>query len=120
MPNQERRKYPRIEKEVPFKLFELDIHAPRDLIRTHSININKNGVYCKVNRFIPVFTQVQLIFEVACDSPKGKSKKRETTLFCEGTVVRSELERRGIEKEYRVAIYSENIPEATLQTLKEG
>jgi hypothetical protein len=115
MSKQERRSTPRIEKEVPFKFTELDTSA-KDLINTHSINISQHGVYCKTTRLIPVFTRVQILFELLSDSEENNGRK--ILLSCEGVVVRTELERRGAEKEYRIAIYFEETPEAMLSLVR--
>jgi len=115
MLRQERRRQSRVEKEVLFKLSEQDISTPRDLITTQSINISLTGAYCRVTRFIPVFTKVQVLFELPSD--REKSHEEETFLACEGTVVRTEVEMEESKKEYKIAIFFEEVSDTTLNVL---
>ena len=92
---QERRKYHRLDTCLPLKLFCDDV----DFI-TDTINISSGGVYCRINKYMPLMTKLRIIMFVP--SSRGKSHKIE----CEGIVVRTEPEHpSGDVKDYNVAIF---------------
>ena len=74
----ERRKHPRIkDKNISVKLSGEGFHTI-----TQSLDVSASGIYCKVDRKIPLMTQIQLVLSIPS---KGKSS---TTLNVDGVVVR--------------------------------
>jgi hypothetical protein len=78
----ERRKHPRIEKNVPLKLSWADA----DVV-TETKNISGSGAYCRVSKYIEPMTKV----EVTLLLPVKKNQKITTKkITCRGVVVRTE------------------------------
>jgi c-di-GMP-binding flagellar brake protein YcgR len=77
----ERRKYPRINKRIPFKL-----QTDEGIVSAETINLSGNGVYCRVDQYIPVMTQLRIVFALIYDNDAAEVAYVE----CEGIVVRVE------------------------------
>ncbi len=78
----ERRKHPRIEKNIPLKLSWADA----DVV-TETRNISCSGAYCRVSKYIEPMTKV----EVTLLLPVKKGHKVTTKkITCRGVVVRTE------------------------------
>lgn len=86
--NQERRKYPRIKKDLPLKLS----HQEFDII-TQTENLSCTGAYCKVNRLIPLMTKLKITILLPLERTK-KSHSENTKVVCRGVVVRAEKKMR--------------------------
>ena len=78
----ERRSYPRIQDDnvsLKLKIGQFDI-------MTHTLNISASGVYCKIDREIPLMSRVKLALMIPA---QGSPEKEETkTLEMTGVVVR--------------------------------
>lgn len=96
----ERRRYPRITKELPLKI-KTDNY---DLV-TQTKNISCIGAYCFVNKYIPPMTKISVVIVL---SLKSKSKAKTTTkkVQCKGVVVRTE---ENPPQGYNIAIYFNEI-----------
>lgn len=77
---QERRRSPRVEKELPLKIRTED----GDLV-TQTKNISCSGVYCSVSRHIPAMTKLSVILLLPMKSARGSKAFK---LQCTGVVVR--------------------------------
>jgi hypothetical protein len=78
----ERRKYPRIEKNVPLKLSWADA----DVV-TETRNISCAGAYCRVSKYVEPMTRVEITLLL----PLKKGQKITTRkITCRGVVVRTE------------------------------
>ena len=86
------------------------------VLRTQSLNLSAEGVYCTVSRFIPPLTRVRLALILPADSALGGSEER--TVHCDAVVVRSypEREARGCSS-YEVACYFTAMDEEDRQLL---
>ena len=97
---QERRKSPRTDNKIPFKLS----HEDGDII-TETVNISRSGVSCRVNKFIEPMMKVKVNFLLpVTDSSLNKNKR----ISCCGIVVRTELVSTD-EGFYNVAIFFSEI-----------
>ena len=84
MPNEEKRKYARVKDGgISLKVKSSDI----DII-TKSLDISASGVYCKVDKEIPLMSRIKIILIVP--KPKAPSSNPEQTAKIEtdGVVVR--------------------------------
>ena len=102
MPNQERRRAPRIKiEELSLKLRAGDFDAV-----THTLNLSASGLYCKVDRELPLMSRIKLMLMIPGASKDTESKKLEV----EGVVVRAHpVIIDGKVKHYDVAIFFDNI-----------
>jgi hypothetical protein len=97
----ERRKHPRIEKNVPLKLSWADA----DVV-TETRNISCAGAYCRVSKYIEPMTRV----EVTLLLPVKKGEKVTTKkITCRGVVVRTENIPDG-EEFYTAIFFSDILP----------
>jgi len=95
----ERRKYPRLESNIPLKLCRED----GDIV-TETANISRSGAYCKVNQFIEPMTKLMIHLLI----PIKKDEKIVTKkVSCEGVVVRTEQAKDN--ETYNVAIFFNSI-----------
>ena len=93
---QERRKYRRIKTRLPLKIF----WAEADFI-TETINISPGGVYCQIDKFVPVMTKLKITMFLPT-----KGKKKSYKISCEGIIVRTEPEYPAQDvKAYNIAIF---------------
>ncbi|MDD5634083.1 MAG: PilZ domain-containing protein [Candidatus Omnitrophica bacterium] len=106
----ERREYPRIkDKEVGVKLSGAGFKT-----MSQSLDVSASGIYCKVDRRIPVMTRIQVILSLP-----GRTKTAPPIeMEIEGIVVREHLSRREGEKEcYDVAIFFNALTPRERETL---
>ena len=96
----ERRKHPRLSKNVPIKICQED----GDIV-TESWNISRCGAYCKINRYLDPMTKLNIHLLL----PIKKNNKQATKkISCQGVVVRTEAVP---DKDYyNVAIFFNDIP----------
>ena len=101
MVTEERRKFPRVEDDtLSLKLEGFDSI-------THTLNISPSGVYCKVDKELPLMSRVRLMLMVP-DSSKDKSGVK--NLEVSGIVVREHpVIIDGIIKHYDIAIFFEDL-----------
>lgn len=99
----ERRHTPRIEDEGLFvKLHIGDFDAV-----THTLNLSTSGIYCKVEREIPLMSRVRLMLEIPDQS---KADRPLTSLEVDGVVVREHPVIINDEiRHYDVAIFFDNL-----------
>lgn len=101
MVTQERRKFPRIEDDsLSVKLEGFDSI-------THTLNISPTGVYCKVDKELPLMSRVKLMLIVPdASKDKGAVKNIEVS----GIVVREHpVIIDGVIKHYDIAIFFEDL-----------
>ena len=105
MPNQERRKFPRIHDEgLSLKLDTGDFDT-----MTHTMDISASGIYCKIGREIPLMSRVKLAIMVP---DTGKDDKSSKPLEVDGVVVREHpVTIDGAVKHFDVAIFFDNLSE---------
>ncbi|MBI4974423.1 MAG: PilZ domain-containing protein [Candidatus Omnitrophica bacterium] len=103
MATEERRGYPRIQDEgLSLKLKLGDFDAV-----THTLNLSASGVYCKVDKEIPLMSRVKLILMVPDSSKEGGTTRSLEVL---GVVVREHpVIIDGKTKHYDVAIFFEDL-----------
>lgn len=101
MKNPERRKYPRVQdKNISIK-FAGDGF---DTI-TQSLDVSASGIYCKVNKRIPLMTRVQLVLVLPAKGGSGA-----TNLQVDGVVVREHpVIKDGTVQHYDVAIFFDSL-----------
>ncbi len=78
--NSERRMDKRFDVELPLKIGGTDFK-----IATATRNISSSGIYCQVNRFVPVMTKLGLDITIPLIENKRKIEKK---FNCEAVVVR--------------------------------
>ncbi|NQT32943.1 MAG: PilZ domain-containing protein [Candidatus Omnitrophica bacterium] len=94
----ERRRYPRIkDNNIGVKLSGEGFNAI-----TQSLDVSASGIYCKVDRRVPIMTKVQVVVSLP---GKGKSSTP-TTLNLDGVVVREHpVNKNGHVDHYDIAIF---------------
>ncbi len=94
----ERRRYPRIkDKDISLKLAGDGF----DTI-SQSLDVSASGVYCKVDRRIPLMTRVQVVLSL----PGRTKTSSPTTMDIDGVVVREHpVKKNGRVQYYDVAIF---------------
>ena len=97
----ERRKYPRVkDKDISIKLSGEGF----DTI-TQSLDVSASGIYCKVNKHMPLMTRVQ----VALSLP-GRTASSPTVMNIDGVVVREHAVKKGGKvQHYDVAIFFDQL-----------
>jgi hypothetical protein len=109
---QERRRYPRINKNMP-----LELKSGDSVVIAESINLSCIGAYCKVNKHIPLMTKLKIVFELLYDSEGNGGDHVE----CHGVVVRIDevlSENSKVFGGYNVAIYFHDIEESEKNKIK--
>lgn len=94
----ERRKYPRIkDKNISIQLSGDGFNAI-----TQSLDVSASGVYCKVDRHIPVMTRVQIVLAL----PGRRGSSASNTMNIDGVVVREHAVKKGGRiQHYDIAIF---------------
>ena len=82
MAQQERRKAPRIDDEE----LSLELHAGNFDAMAHTLNISASGLYCKVDKEMPLMSRVNLMLMIP-DISSGTKEPRNVEV--EGVVVRA-------------------------------
>ncbi len=83
----ERRRYPRIDKELPIK-----IAANGYAFATSTLNLSCVGAYCHLDKYIPPFTKIAVKLSLPMATREGK---KDMDVECQGVVVRTEDDKRG-------------------------
>ncbi len=97
---EERRKYPRLSKNLPLKIQQ---SPDKDFdIATETKNISANGAYCAVSCPIEPMTKLQLTLLVSLHGPKMKKIRKIT---CQGIVVRKERNPNDKKYPYQIGIF---------------
>ncbi len=111
MTNTERRRTPRIEDEG----LSIKLHAGDFDSVTHTLNLSISGIYCKVDKEIPLMSKVRLILMIPDPS---KPEKPVTNLEVDGVVVREHPVIIDDEiKHYDVAIFFDNLSPEDTETI---
>jgi len=94
----ERRRHPRIkDKDISIKLSGDGFNAI-----TQSLDVSASGVYCKVDRQIPLMTRVQIVLSIPGINPSPSSD----SMTIDGVVVREHpVKENGKITHYDVAIF---------------
>lgn len=82
-----RRRYPRIEQQLPIKL----VANGYDFI-TSTQNVSCVGAYCRVSKYMPPFTKVMLKLTLPVLTDNGN---KNYNVECKGVIVRTEDEDKG-------------------------
>ena len=104
MPNNaERRAYPRVKDEG----LALKLNTGEFDMITHTLDVSASGLYCKVDKEIPLMSRVKMILMVPDTSGESKATK---SVEVEGVVVREHpVIINGRKKHYDVAIFFDNL-----------
>jgi hypothetical protein len=101
----DRRQFPRFTIRVPLSL-SISAAETEATLNAKSINLSMNGVYCTVNRYLPLFEQILVMFVI----PKEIGTPYKLVSKCEGVVVRIEPENEEPgQDEYNIAVYFQNL-----------
>jgi hypothetical protein len=95
---QERRQYPRIDKQLPFR-----VAANGYDFVTSTQNVSCVGAYCRINKYIPPFTKVMVKLNLPVSS---SARDEHSQVECKGVVVRTEDESAG---GFNIAIFFNEI-----------
>lgn len=102
MAGQERRHFPRISDDT----LSVTLNTGSFDTVTHSLNISASGIYCKLDREIPIMSRVRIVLMVP--DPAKDAKPR--SLEVEGVVVRQHpVIIDGKVKHYDAAIFFDNL-----------
>ena len=97
----EKRKHPRLEKNIPVKLSYEDA----DIV-TETRNISRTGAYCRVNKYVEPMTKLKIHLLI----PTSKGGKITTKkVSCQGIVVRTESIPGS--EDFNIAVYFRDIQE---------
>jgi hypothetical protein len=94
----ERRRHPRIkDKNISIKLSGDGVNAI-----TQSLDVSASGLYCKIDREIPIMTRVQIVLSI----PSGKKPGSSVNMKLDGVVVREHaVKKDGKVQHYDIAIF---------------
>lgn len=110
MTSQERRRDPRIHDES----LSLRLDAGSFDTVTHTLNVSASGIYCKLDREIPLMSRVKLILMIP--DPAGDAKPK--GLEVEGVVVREHpVIIDGKIRHYDAAIFFDNLSPGDRETI---
>ena len=103
--NRERRRHPRVDERLEFKLKAEDF----DLV-TETINLSCLGAYCQLNKHIPLMTTLK----IALALPYGDQGNEFDYVECSGVVVRVEevFSQANVDSIYNTAVYFNEIGES--------
>ena len=109
----ERRKAPRIADDG----LSLEVKGGGFDIMTHTLNISASGIYCKVEKEIPLMSRVRIKLMVP-DSAKSDKGTRE--LDVDGVIVREHpVIIDGVIKHYDAAIFFDNLSEKNREIIQD-
>ena len=103
----ERRRWPRLENNIPIKISSADF----DVV-TETKNLSSNGVYCRVDKKLPLMTKLQIHLLLPLKKHNKVLTKR---ISCQGVVVRSEAA--SGDHYFNVAIYFTDIQQKDVNYL---
>lgn len=98
-PLTEKRRHPRIKKNVPIKIKNVDF----DIV-TETQNISCAGAYCQIDRYLAPLTKIKTRLLIP-----SRTKEKHAIIDCEGVVVRIEKSDHNLENQYNIAVYFENM-----------
>lgn len=101
----DRRKYKRINKNVPLKIKEANFDTVSE-----TENLSSSGLYCRLDKYIPPMDKVNMILLIPCLKETASARDQCKKVECEGTVVRTEMVNDPIEGDYyKLAIFFSQI-----------
>lgn len=114
MTSQERRVAHRVKDEdLPLKIIGGGFDTS-----THTLNISSSGLYCKVDKEMPLMSRVKLMLMIP---DPAKSDKEAKGIEVEGVVVRAHpVIIDGRTKHYDVAIFFDTVPEPRTREIIAG
>ena len=98
----ERRQYPRVDQTLP-----VNVCANGYDFITVTKNVSCVGAYCRIPKYVPPFTKVQVKLELPMASATESSR---VPVECKGVIVRTEDESEG---GFNVAIFFNDIKDTT-------
>ncbi|MEW6379362.1 MAG: hypothetical protein AB1611_07120 [bacterium] len=98
----DRRTTRRVTAEIPLELVTLPITIAKRSQSSQTQNISCFGLYCKLDQYIPPFTNV----EVSLFLPQKQNPHLPSKISFKGIVVRSEPAEESKAKEYNIAIFA--------------
>jgi hypothetical protein len=112
MVTKEKRGFPRIADagvSLKLKIGDFDM-------MTHTMNLSASGVYCKLERELPLMSRLKLRLMIPDESREGGSVK---TIEADGVVVREHpVIIDGVVKHFDAAIFFEDLSEKDRETIK--
>jgi hypothetical protein len=109
----ERRQYTRFNIQMPLK-YSFPGAETGQIFEATSVNVCLNGVYCTVNRYIPLFNRLLVTFF----SPKHNGIPAHIVSQLEGIVVRVEPEQEETGRtEYNIALFFQEISQQQHEAL---
>jgi hypothetical protein len=96
---EDRRKHPRLDGNIPLKIYSDDF----DIV-TETTNLSRNGVSCRVSKYIEPMTKLKIHLLL---SWKKKGKATSAKISCDGVIVRTESVPQ--QEGFNVAIYFQDI-----------
>ena len=107
--SQERRRYPRLDNNVPLKISSDDF----DVV-TETQNLSCSGAYCRVDKYLEPMTRLKIHLLL----PLKKHNKIVTKkISCQGVIVRSESVPG--DKYFNIAIYFNDIQQKDINSLND-
>ena len=102
----EKRKYPRIKDEG----VSLRVEADDVNIITKTLDLSASGVYCKIEKELPLLSRIRVTLVVTQAKGKAPNKPKKVRIVTEGVVVREHpVVIDGKFMHYDVAIFFDNI-----------
>ncbi|MBL7158342.1 MAG: PilZ domain-containing protein [Candidatus Omnitrophica bacterium] len=110
----EKRKYPRIKDEG----ISLKVEAGDVNIITKTLDLSASGVYCKIEKELPLLSRIQVTLVVPETKGKAPNESKKLRIVTEGVVVREHpVIIDGKFMHYDVAIFFDNISPKDKQDL---
>ena len=104
--NLEKRRYPRLEKNLPIKIRAQDF----DIV-TQTKNISAIGVYCQLDKYIAPMTHLSIVLLLPVSAGKV------TKIQCEGIVARITEITQDKELAYNIAIFLNDISDKNINKI---
>ena len=117
MTTKERREHPRYDSEFAVQLAVRDGSQPAGTLVSQSRNLSLGGIYCRLTRYVPILTKLQLTLLLPLRGKK-KGEVKTQMLRVDGVVVRTspEEEKPGV-SDYEIACAFLTIDDDTKKTL---
>ncbi len=114
--SKERRVHPRLDSEFAVQLSLGEGAQPQGTLVSQSRNLSLGGIYCRLGRFIPVLTKLQLTLLLPFRGKKGEVKTQ--MLRIDGVVVRTMPEKETAKvTDYEIACAFLGLDEDSKKTL---
>ena len=108
-PEKERRKFPRIKDED----ISLELQGEGFNTISQSLDVSASGIYCKVDRHIPLMSRLQIVLTLP-----GKKNSSPRKLTTEGVVVREHpVKKDSGEQYYDIAIFFSSLTRKERETI---